>query len=127
MASGTGFKSALATEHGWVFATEVGPERKARLAFVTATPFWGVRRGEDGAAEVDESPLTCLTYADPGDRSTYAELSDPAYSRVFDAWPDPRISRNGSRRAFRSAVSTLPSRTIAAAAHLVKCSHDWIR
>jgi hypothetical protein len=90
MASGTGFKSALATEHGWVFATEVGPDREARLAFVAATPFWGIRRGDDGAAEVDESPLTCLTYADPGDRSTYAELSDPAYSGVFDAWPEAR-------------------------------------
>jgi Helicase conserved C-terminal domain/SNF2-related domain/PLD-like domain len=90
MASGTGFKSPLATEHGWVFATEVGPDREARLAFVAATPFWGVRRDDDGGAEVDESPLTCLTYADPGDRSTYAELSDPAYSGVFNAWPEAR-------------------------------------
>jgi hypothetical protein len=90
MASGTGFRSPLAAEHGWVFATEVGPDREARLAFVAATPFWGVRRSDDGAAEVDESPLTCLTYADPGDKSTYAELSDPAYAGVFDAWPEAR-------------------------------------
>ncbi len=90
MASGTGFRSPLATEHGWVFATEVGPDREARLAFVAATPFWGVRRADDGTAEVDESPLTSLTYADPGDRSTYAELSEPAYSGVFDAWPEAR-------------------------------------
>lgn len=90
MASGTGFRSAMATEHGWVFATEVGPDREARLAFVAATPYWGVKLGYDGLAEVDESPLTCLTYADPGDRSTYAELSEPAYSGVFDAWPEAR-------------------------------------
>lgn len=90
MASGTGFSSPLATEHGWVFATEVGPEREARLAFVAATPLWGVRRGDDGVADVDESPLTCLTYADPGDRGTYAELTEPAYAGVFDAWPEAR-------------------------------------
>jgi hypothetical protein len=96
MASGTGFRSVLANEHGWVFATEVGPERTARLAFVAATPYWSVRHGDEGLAEVDESPLTCLTYADPGDRSTYAELSDAAYQGVFDAWPEAR------RAIFRS-------------------------
>ena len=80
----------LATEHGWVFATEVGPEREARLAFVAATPFWEVRRDDDGLAEVDESPLRCLSDADPGDRSTYAELPTPAYDGVFDAWPEAR-------------------------------------
>ena len=99
MASGSGFRSPLAAEPGWVFATEVGPDNEARLAFVAATPFWGVERDEFGAAEVDESPLTCLTYADPGDRSTYAELPDPAYEGVFDAWPEARraIWRSWSR------------------------------
>ena len=92
MASGTGFRSTLATEHGWVFATEVGPDREARLAFVAATAFWGVRRDDSGAAEVDESPLRCLSDADPGDRSTYAELPAPAYDGVFDAWPEARAA-----------------------------------
>jgi hypothetical protein len=88
MASGTGFRSLFAAEHGWVFATEVGPARTARLAFVAASPSWEVLRDDDGAAQVDESPLTCLTYADPGDRGTYAELSDAAYDAAFDAWPE---------------------------------------
>ena len=90
MGSGTGFRSTLATEHGWVFATEVGPEREARMAFVAANQYWGVRRNDQGEAEVDENPLRSLSDADPGDRSTYAELSDPAYAGVFDAWPEAR-------------------------------------
>jgi hypothetical protein len=99
MGSGTGFRSTLATEHGWVFATEVGPEREARLAFVAATPFWGVRRDVSGLVEVDENPLRALSDADPADRSTYAELSQPAYDGVFDAWPEARraILRSWSR------------------------------
>jgi len=90
MASGTGFRSSAAREHGWVFAAAVGPEAKARLAFVRATPMWGVHRDDGGLATVDEDPLRCLTDADPGDGSTYAELPEPAYSGVFDAWPEAR-------------------------------------
>jgi hypothetical protein len=90
MGSGTGFQSPLASEHGWVFATEVGPEREARLAFVAATPAWEVRRSDDGLAEVDETPLRALSDADPGDSNTPAELADAAYSGVFDAWPEAR-------------------------------------
>ena len=90
MGSGTGFRSTLATEHGWVFATEVGPDREARLAFVAATPFWEVRRDPNGLGEVDENPLRALSDADPWDPSTYAELSQEAYDGVFDAWPEAR-------------------------------------
>jgi hypothetical protein len=90
LASGTGLRSILAAEHGWVFATEVGPDRDARLAFVAASPAWEVRYQVDGIAQVDESPLTCLTYADPGDPSIYAELPDEAYAGVFAAWPEAR-------------------------------------
>ena len=90
LASGTGLRSVLAAEHGWVFATEVGPHGDARLAFVSATPTWEVSYQADGMAQVDESPLTCLTYADPGDQSTYPELTDEAYAGVFDAWPEAR-------------------------------------
>lgn len=90
MGSGTGFRSSLATEHGWVFAAEVGPDRQARLAFVAATPGWHVRRDALGVAEVDENPLRSLSDADPGDGSTPAELPDPAYDGVFAAWPEAR-------------------------------------
>jgi Helicase conserved C-terminal domain/PLD-like domain/SNF2-related domain len=90
MGSGTGFRSTLATEHGWVFATEVGPEREARLAFVAATPFWEVRRDANGLGEVDENPLRALSDADPWDPTTYAELPQQAYDGVFDAWPEAR-------------------------------------
>jgi hypothetical protein len=90
MASGTGLMSMLAPEHGWVFATEVGPDRQPRLAFVSATPTWGLRKEEDGSAQVDESILTCLTYADPIDADAPAELPAGAYEGVFDAWPEAR-------------------------------------
>jgi len=89
-ASGTGFRSMAAREHGWVFAAEVGPEAEARLAFVRATHLWGVHRDEGGRASVDEDPLRCLTDADPVDASTYAELPDAAYDNVFGAWPEAR-------------------------------------
>ena len=90
MGSGTGFVSTLAAEQGWVFATEVGAEREARLVFVAATPSWEVRRGDDGLAEVDESTLRSLSDADPADFGTPAELADAAYAGVFDAWPEGR-------------------------------------
>ena len=92
MASGSGFRSTLAREHGWVFATEVGPAQEARLAFVAGLPSWGVRRDGTGAADVDENPLRCLSDADPGDRSPYAELPRAAYDGVFDAWPEARAA-----------------------------------
>ena len=41
-------------------------------------------------AQVDESPLTCLTYADPGDQPAHPELTEAAYAAVFDAWPEAR-------------------------------------
>jgi len=88
--SGTGFRSMTAREPGWVFAAEVGPNAEARLAFVRASHLWGVHREEDGRAAVDEDPLRCLIDSDPGDASTYAELPDPAYDNVFEAWPEAR-------------------------------------
>jgi hypothetical protein len=90
LASGTGFRSMLAQERGWVFATEVGQDAEPRLVFVAATPDWEVRRDEDGAADVDDSLLRCLTDADPGDMGTSAELPERAYSGVFGAWPEAR-------------------------------------
>ena len=48
MASGTGFRSTLATEHGWVFATEVGPSAKRGWRSWPRRPDWGVRHDGDG-------------------------------------------------------------------------------
>lgn len=90
LGSGTGFRSAMAREPGWVFCAEVGSQAESRLAFVAATPDWKVQRDPGGAAQVDETLLSALTDADPGGAATAAELADAAYEGVFEAWPEAR-------------------------------------
>lgn len=90
MGSGTGFRSPMASEPGWVFAAEVGPARMSRLAFVPATSAWDVRREADGSVDVDENLLRSLSDADPGDGAAPADLPDAAYDGVFAAWPAAR-------------------------------------
>lgn len=92
MGSGTGFVSSFATQRGWVFAMEVGPDRQARMAFVGATSTWNVEREVDSSAIIDENVLRALMDADPHDNRTEPSLPEAAYNGVFEAWPEARRS-----------------------------------
>lgn len=90
MGSGSGLRTAFASEPGWVFSAEVGADSEPRVVFVAADAGWRVQRDPDGDAQIDESLLRALADADPLGGSAPAHLPDGAYDGVFEAWPEAR-------------------------------------
>lgn len=90
MGSGTGLRTAIASEAGWVFSAEVGANSEPRVVFVAADASWRVQRDPDGTPQVDESLLRALADADPLNANASADLPDDAYDGVFEAWPEAR-------------------------------------